>query len=249
MCCRLLRVVMHSSGTGGDWLGRLSLALFVAASGCADVGCPEGTVLNQDTDTCVRPVADASVDVGDAEDSSTELRDGEIDLESADLGACGRLCAGETPYCNELASECVECVSHGDCGGTTPFCGAGACVECRGHSDCGGATPICEQGICTACSVRAECTTQPTHPACNPVTGACVACDAANEASDCGDTPSTPRCNATQECVQCRGGTATLDCTSPTASRCSGGACVGCQSSAQCAHVPGRPNCVSGTCV
>ena len=235
-----LRMTATNSTT---WL----LALAVLPLGCADLGCPEGTFLDRTSGTCVgaRDIGLPDMGIDQSEDAGT---DGDA-LADPDAGPCGGPCGGGTPLCSPATDQCVECLTWSDCGGATPYCIAGACVACLSSLSCDAAAPVCREGTCAACAVRTECASQPGHPACNPVTGECVACDAANEAADCGDTPLTPRCSAQQECVQCRGGTAALDCTSASASRCSGGACVACESNAHCNHVPGKPHCRDGTCV
>lgn len=229
--------------------GLAALCLLLPASAlfaCANENCPNGTVWDSLADMCVL----APVDSGPMFDNGTDqTHDAEIDQEFADLGACNATCGGSTPMCDHATGQCVACLGSNDCNGATPHCSNGACEECINSAHCQGPTPVCDGGTCVGCASRAECTGEASHPACNPVSGACVACDATNEASDCADTPITPRCSATQECVECRGDTASLDCPSATASRCSRGACVGCTSNAHCNHVPGRPHCSSGTCV
>ncbi len=239
--------------------------LALAPLGCADLGCPEGTVLDRQQEMCVRTPSDLGV-----HDMGTHHGDMGPDTGMAlDQGPCPP-CGEATPLCNVATMECVECLGMGDCGGDRPQCDAatGTCVVCLNSTHCGGATPVCSSGACVGCedagdcnptdpvcqtpgltcgdcTTRAHCLPYAAQPSCNVVSGTCVACDIPNETADCADTPSTPVCNANRQCVQCRTNT---HCLSATASRCTGDTCASCMNDSHCSHLSGTPRCFGGTC-
>lgn len=211
-------------------------------------------------------VPDMSTDQGDAGD------DGDVVEMGIDMGPCGGPCTTPTPLCNSVSGmcvqclsmsdcgdgapecdtttgQCVQCLNAGDCGGGTPLCVSGECVQCEDSADCDANNPVCETPaqVCGNCTTRTQCFGYAALPACNVANGQCAQCDAANESADCGDTTATPRCNAAQQCVECRG-PSNGDCTTPTESRCAGDSCAPCTMTAHCSHIPGRPYCNGGVC-
>jgi MYXO-CTERM domain-containing protein len=97
-------------------------------------------------------------------------------------------CSGATPICNTTTNTCGPCTANSDCSGATPVCALGAaadagtstvdpnagkCVQCTANSECANTDPVCSSDSCTGCKSNSDCT-DPTNPACNTSTGACV---------------------------------------------------------------------------
>ena len=166
-----------------------------------------------------------------------------VGCQAGDAGSCPLARA----FCDNATGACVGCKA----GGGDPACkardplkpvcaGSDRCVECVDKTQCKATDKgFCVAEACTGCQLAvAACTG--TTPTCNPVTGTCVECvaDAACK------LPTAPFCVANQ-CVGCAsapsGQCAQLKPTTPACS--ATGACVECNTSADCTLDPARPIC------
>jgi hypothetical protein len=109
--------------------------------------------------------------------------------------------------CNTETNQCVQCVDHTKCSGTTPLCSANQCVSCNGlaATECkskNAAQPACAPtGACVQCTDNTGCTGNGNLLVCKPETFTCVQC---LDDSKCEST--TKRCKTeTNACVQCLG--------------------------------------------
>ena len=137
--------------------------------------------------------------------------------------ACGQVCSGTKPVCNESAKVCVECTSDGNCTGTKSACDTttNSCVQCTKDSYCSGATPACN----TASDADS-----------GAGTNTCVQCTKDSHCSG-----NTPYCNTSQNsCIQCR---TSADCPLTSASACVAGSCTACTADADCAHISDKTVC------
>ncbi|MCB9656647.1 MAG: hypothetical protein H6726_03270 [Sandaracinaceae bacterium] len=230
--------------------------------GCANAGCPVGTVLDDSLGQCIR-VGDMGVlDLGMDASPPDLLPDLGPDL--GPCGACGpdtecnpdtntcvpcltaAHCSAPLDQCTSM-NTCVECINDGHCEGSTPYCVANACEACRNNSHCPLTDPVCNtvDHTCGSCQQRSDCNDRSATPACNTSTGDCTLCDIDSESADCPGQ----RCFNQTSCTECRPGTASVDCTMPSKPQCNTiGECAACTMDDHCSHISGRPRCVSGTC-
>ena len=137
--------------------------------------------------------------------------------------ACGQVCSGTKPVCNESAESCVECVGDGNCSGVRPACEttSNTCVQCTKDSYCSGATPACKTAN------DADSGTD---------TNTCVQCTKDSHCSG-----KTSLCDTTKSlCVQCKSNT---DCSQAEAPLCSSGTCSPCTQDTDCTHISGKTVC------
>ncbi|MEZ4328651.1 MAG: hypothetical protein R3B40_25730 [Polyangiales bacterium] len=155
-------------------------------------------------------------------------------------------CTGPLGQCNAM-HQCVACLTEAHCDGSTPYCVAETCAACRNNGDCPLTDPVCDtvDHTCGSCQQRSDCNDRSATPACNTSTGDCTLCDIDSESADCPGQ----RCFNQTSCTECRPGTASVDCTMPSESRCNTiGECAACTMDAHCSHITGLPRCVGGTC-
>ncbi len=158
-------------------------------------------------------------------------------------------CGGATPAC-DASGICAVCsaTNHSACTGATPVCDVpvNTCVGCLTDANCSGATPICGATLtCRACSSNADCSGSTPYCATSGVnTGECVLC--LNNAECSAMNASTPRCSATNACVQCL---TDVDCSGTTPACDAAGSCTACATDADCALTPTTPACeYTGAC-
>ncbi len=146
--------------------------LAITPLGCADLGCPDGTVLDRQQGMCVRTSSDLGV-----QDVGTHHGDMGPDTGMAlDQGPCPP-CGVATPLCNVATMECVECLGIGDCGGDRPQCdvATGMCVACLNSTHCGGDAPVCSSGACAGECLPGTVQTAAATPSSPATCAPCVA--------------------------------------------------------------------------
>jgi hypothetical protein len=184
--------------------------------------------------------------------------------QSADAGTCPSprgICDSTSGACVECttAAQCTKpeaplCTNHqcAPCAGNNaacatrdpahPVCAAsGRCAECTANDQCKTAgKTFCVMEACVGCQAAGPTACTGTTPVCNATSGACVECLAD---TDC-KTPTAPFC-AGNKCVPCGMATAgKCAMTNPLVPACGPtGACVECNTSADCAFDPNRPIC------
>ncbi|MGC4113453.1 MAG: hypothetical protein QM765_02030 [Myxococcales bacterium] len=151
--------------------------------------------------------------------------------------ACSPACSGTTPVCDSVAKKCKTCTASAGC--TSPkLCDTsvtlGKCVSCRTSSDCGLETPVCDVSTktCVTCNDAEGCQVGETCDTSVPG-GECVTAGCSGDL-DCQLTAATPVCDtAAHKCVVC---TASKGCTLPATcdTTVQGGQCKGCTASSQC---------------
>lgn len=129
--------------------------------------------------------------------------------------------------CNTGDGNCVDCLSDGNCSGSTPFCKTSnhTCVACQTDSNCGpGRTCNTGNNTCIAqtCATTADCN-HPEFPLC--ISGSCQQC-AVNV--DCTtniiySSQGKNFCNPSNTCVQCN---VAADCPTNPNAVCDDGTCI-----------------------
>jgi hypothetical protein len=164
------------------------------------------------------------------------LADGHCKVNPAALG----------PRCDLTTYNCV-CDQASDCAGNSNgldctgsrLCGCSADTQCQAPRKCVGLLAGGARVCAEPCKADADCDTT-TAPACDKLSGACVAC---TQDKHC--PAATPRCDSTtRSCKACLGAD---DCkASGNGAVCTGGACT-CKGDADCAAstYPWGPRCVS----
>lgn len=112
-------------------------------------------------------------------------------------------CAPPFPYCDPVATVCVECLGDANCAdGNRNTCDPTThqCVECTTDVQCGGDTPYCSQSLnCVACLSDGNCGTGQT---CDTVTYRCATACASD--AICNAQIGTPYCDPVRTlCVEC----------------------------------------------
>ena len=145
-------------------------------------------------------------------------RDMAPDLEP-DLGACGQLCAGAMPVCDEVLGECVGCLDNTTCEPTGTVCrlDTKTCVGCLSDTDCNdpdvpvapGDSMSCDTdtNTCVECLSNEQCP-MPESSSCDLATNTCAGC--ASDA-ECTHLPDIPYCEESV-CQACRPDTEEDDC-------------------------------------
>jgi hypothetical protein len=141
-------------------------------------------------------------------------------------------CVAPKPFCDTLASRCVQCLANEDC--TTLVCDAvtHACTGCVTNNDCDPATPYCDRDDrrCVECESAAQC---PPGEVC--AWGAHRCAPACNTNSDCAGSGRAICAVASRVCVECTGD---ADCAAqnlPPYCDLRLGACVDCLADTNCA--------------
>lgn len=167
----------------------------------------------------------------------------DCDANSNCPGSGGTPTAGTSPTAGKSGNAPGGTSSAGDAGAAH----AGANMN-AGGGNTGGSTPGGEAGNAGAGGgIAAPCDgacSTPT-PVCKEATDTCVECLAP---ADC-TTGAEDKCDTTTNtCVECL---EIADCDAPTAARCDGGACIKCESNADCSHIAGKTVCdtKAGECV
>lgn len=166
-------------------------------------------------------------------------------------------CANPTPICdsNNTCQGCSASGARACPGGLTCVAGSG-CFGCNLTTDapCTGTTPRCAPGgangnSCQPC-LAGEC---PAGAAQCLSTGACAACNPANNAG-CDPASATPVCNGAANPIACRACNPANGSDCPMGSVCSptglptAGRCVKCTTNAQCAGATPICNVATGQC-
>jgi hypothetical protein len=181
-------------------------------------------------------------------------------------------CPAGRGVCDPSSGACVECTANAQCTKPeAPLCTNKACAACAGdNAGCAArdpAHPVCApSGRCAECAANDQCKTA-GKPFC--VMEACVGCDKAGPTACAGTTPvCNPQSGGCAECLadtDCKTATAPfcvankcVACATAPAGRCAmrnpmvpacgpTGACVECNTSADCAFDPNRPICNTTT--
>jgi hypothetical protein len=139
--------------------------------------------------------------------------------------------AGSTPQCSPATNTCVACIDDATgagmdsgCDTTTPNCVGGTCIGgCTDDTQCTvTGFEQCVSGACAACDSADDAGCDPTGgtPECNPTTLLCGVCDPVGD-TGCSDTL-LDHCGPLATCVDCLDDT---HCTTPAT--CIANVCVG----------------------
>lgn len=245
------------------YLLALIAAVTLAFAGCERDACNDECDANSVCDETLL----ACVPIGGLDGGTTTQCTSNADCKDATRPKCDSsgLCVGCTlntdcpgGRCDPLTLTCAQagCNRASDCKSpSAPFCGAdGNCVECLVSSDCGPkdnvrrtCDPLTNRCVPNPCRQDDDCAVDPGGRACEPGSGACVACVRDEQCP----TPATgvARCRpSTHSCVGCLSDS---DCDASLGQVCDDatGACksTGCVSDAMCA--PQRCNGATRQCV
>ena len=137
----------------------------------------------------------------------------------------------DAAHCKD--NVCQPCSENSDCAHLpdTPKCDSGKCVECKDGSHC--SSGICISNSCAECNDTYDCR-NPVVPVCSSNT--CVPCTDDIDCTHIINPLLKPFCNDTGACVECE---SNADCAGKSGSRCSEyGVCSICLNSTECTTGP-----------